>query len=79
MKTRVSEKGQITIPKPLRDRLGIRVGQILEVAVDREGRLIATKVSPRRASDELYGSLDLGNSTDEIMRDLRGDRSDLLP
>ncbi len=31
MKTIVSEKGQITIPKPLRRRLGIRAGQQLNV------------------------------------------------
>ena len=29
MKTRVSERGQITIPKAVRERLGIRPGQVL--------------------------------------------------
>ena len=31
MKMTVSGEGRVTIPKPLRDRLGIRPGQILEV------------------------------------------------
>jgi AbrB family looped-hinge helix DNA binding protein len=31
MKTTVSEKGQVTIPKRLRDRLGIRPGEVLEL------------------------------------------------
>ena len=43
MKAIVSEKGQITIPKPCRDRLGLRAGVVLDFAADR-GRLIAVKV-----------------------------------
>ena len=42
MKVVVSEKGQFTIPKKLRDRLGIRPGQVLEVDEER-GRLVAAK------------------------------------
>lgn len=30
MKAVISEKGQVTIPKPLRDRLGLRPGHILD-------------------------------------------------
>ena len=32
MKARVSEKGQVTIPKKLRERLGIRPGEVLVIA-----------------------------------------------
>jgi len=72
MKTVVSEKGQITIPKPLRVRLGIRKGQVLEVREER-GRLVMCKEKPRRdAVDELYGILKLGRSTDAIIEELRG-------
>jgi antitoxin PrlF len=72
MKTTVSEKGQITIPKPLRVRLGLRVGQVLEVKEER-GRLIMSKQArPHDAIDKLYGILKLGRSTDEIMDELRG-------
>ena len=42
MKTVVSEKGQITLPKALRDRLGLYPGVVLEFE-DREGRLIGRK------------------------------------
>lgn len=42
MNSIVSERGQITIPKAVRDRLGLNAGTILEVeAVN--GRLIARK------------------------------------
>lgn len=42
MKTVVSRKGQITIPKAIRDRLGIVPGTVLEVEAA-EGKLIARK------------------------------------
>ena len=44
MKTTVSEKGQITIPKRLRDRLGLRPGTILDFEEDR-GRLVGRKLA----------------------------------
>jgi AbrB family looped-hinge helix DNA binding protein len=40
MKTIVSEKGQITIPKAVRDKLGIVAGTVLEVD-SVEGKLVA--------------------------------------
>ncbi len=44
-RTTVSEKGQITIPKALRESLGIRPGTVLEVVAVR-GNLIAQKREP---------------------------------
>lgn len=67
----VSEKGQVTIPKQLRDRLGIRPGQALEFTEER-GRLVATKARVEEPVSSVYGILDLGRSTDEIVADLRG-------
>ena len=75
----ITSKGQITIPKELREKLGIRPGQVLDFSADDRGRLIATKASSRSALDELYGILKLKKSTDEVMRELRGEREDLLP
>ena len=43
MKAIVSEKGQVTIPKAVRQRLGLRPGSALELRAER-GRLIGTKV-----------------------------------
>jgi antitoxin PrlF len=42
MKSLVSEKGQVTIPKALRDRLGLRAGTSLDFQAE-GGRLVATK------------------------------------
>jgi AbrB family looped-hinge helix DNA binding protein len=73
MKTRVSEKGQVTIPKKLRDQLGIRFGDELDFEIE-QGRLVAAKVSERDVIDRLYGSLKLPAPTDELMEELRGPR-----
>ena len=45
MKALVSEKGQVTIPKLLRDRLGLRPGTALDFQAE-GGRLIVTKTVP---------------------------------
>lgn len=38
MKTTIDAAGRIVVPKPLRDELGIKAGQVLELEV-RDGRL----------------------------------------
>jgi AbrB family looped-hinge helix DNA binding protein len=45
MQTKVSTKGQIVIPGPLRRRLGIRAGDTLEIALE-NGRIVLT--APQR-------------------------------
>lgn len=71
MKSVVSEKGQVTIPKPLRDRLGIRSGEVLDFE-EEGGRLVARKTSAAERVDAVYGIVKLGRSTDEIIEELRG-------
>jgi AbrB family looped-hinge helix DNA binding protein len=68
----VSEKGQVTIPKRLRDRLGIRPGQVLDFHEER-GRLVAVKTPARDPVAEVYGAVALSATTDEIVMRLRGE------
>lgn len=42
----LTSKGQVTIPKRIRDRLGLRVGTRLEFRIDAAGKLV---VEPERA------------------------------
>lgn len=78
MKTTVSQKGQITIPKRLRDRLGLRPGTILDFD-ETDGRLIGRKLGPVDALDELYGILPLpAGGTDAFIREIRGPGPDEL-
>lgn len=71
MKTTVSEKGQITIPKKLRERLGIRPGQVIEFT-EEQGRLVGRKIAATDPLDSLYGVLAGEGTTDELMDELRG-------
>ncbi|MBI2897429.1 MAG: AbrB/MazE/SpoVT family DNA-binding domain-containing protein [Deltaproteobacteria bacterium] len=72
MKSIVSERGQVVIPKALRVRLAIGPGQALDFQEER-GRLVATKLSTEDPVANVYGVLRIDRSTDEIMRDLRGE------
>jgi AbrB family looped-hinge helix DNA binding protein len=85
---RVTTKGQVTIPKQIRDHLGIGPGSEVEfVATDDGARLVAVNenLSEEEAArkfsevlDRMGGSLDLGGmTTDEYMEWLRGPREDL--
>jgi AbrB family looped-hinge helix DNA binding protein len=80
MKTRVSEKGQVTIPKKLRDQLGIRFGDELDFAVE-QGRLVATKATEQDPFDAVWGTLELpdGMSVDEWIDEMRGPALPLQP
>ena len=72
MRSVVSEKGQVTIPKRLRDRLGIRPGQVLDFS-DERGKLVATKATAVDPVASVFGILELDRSTDELVADLRGE------
>jgi AbrB family looped-hinge helix DNA binding protein len=71
MHARVSEKGQITVPKTLRERLDIRAGDELELT-EQGGRLVVTKAPPADPVASVYGVLSTPAGTDELLRALRG-------
>jgi len=74
---RVTEKGQVTIPKELRDELGIGAGS--EVRFERaDDAIVIRKVTDgasrgARLVERLRGRGDIAMSTDEIMALTRGD------
>ena len=74
---RVTEKGQVTIPKALRDALGIGAGTEVEFE-RRKDTIVVRKVDDvqnrgRRIADRLRGRGDVAMSTDEIMALTRSD------
>jgi len=71
MKATVSQKGQVTIPKPLRRRLGLDAGAVLDFQEER-GRLVATKTSGQDPVRRVFGILKLRGGTEAAMRTLRG-------
>ena len=81
MKSTVSEKGQVTIPKPLREKLGLRPGQILEFET-RDGVLLARKATKAAdAVDKVTGILPMMDVDKEIalMRGPAWNRKDDAP
>lgn len=72
MKTTVSNKGQITIPKEFRDRLDIRAGTVLDF-VEENGRLVVTKIQAEDFVAAVSGLLEGPTvETDQFIEQLRG-------
>lgn len=69
----LTSKGQVTIPKKLRDRYGLREGVNVEF-IDEGGALKIVKTSRKQnLFDRVYGILKKETrSTDELIEDLRG-------
>lgn len=80
MKATVSQKGQVTIPKHLRNRLGIKPGQVLDFT-EESGKLVAKKLNAKDEDpiERLYGILGIGGSTDEWITELRGEPDAIDP
>ncbi len=53
MATTVTSKGQVTIPKPVRDRLGIEPGNAVEFELAPDGRILLVKVDGARTVSRL--------------------------
>jgi antitoxin PrlF len=70
MKAVVAERGQVTIPKALRDKLGIRPGTTLEFAAS-NGSLVARKAETDPVSS-VFGCLRKRIDTDKFIRKIRG-------
>jgi len=72
MKAVVAERGQVTIPKRLRERLGIRPGTVLEFREEAD-KLIAEKAATAEALDRWYGALGRRRRTNDVLRELLGE------
>lgn len=72
MKAVVADRGQVTIPKALRQRLGIRPRTVLDFR-EENGMLVARKAEENDPIAEVMGCLKPNRSTDDIMSDLRGE------
>lgn len=77
MSTTVTTKGQVTIPKPIRDSLGIEPGTKVDFRRNEQGEIVLSRAdgAPRQQSRfaKVRGSLNIDLSTDEIMAMLRDD------
>ena len=69
---RVSERGQVTIPKKLRDRFGMHHDVEVDMTPTEGGVLIRKRTGAEHPVDRVYGILGTGGSTDEYMAEIRG-------
>lgn len=72
MKAIVAERGQITIPKTLRKKLGIKPGTVLDFHIEK-AKLVAIKLKQDDPVEKVKGCLKLNMSTDAFMRKIRGE------
>ena len=72
MEATVAERGQITLPKAVRDALGLTKGSKLSVELI-DGRIVLRK-DVQDALSRVRGRFKLaeGKTTDDVMRELRG-------
>ena len=74
---RISERGQITIPKHLRERFGMNHNVEVEITPTEQGLLIRKKASAEHSVDRIYGilgsgALGEGVSIDDFINEIRG-------
>ena len=78
MSTTLTRKGQVTIPKRIRDALNLAPGCAVDFAVNHDGEVVIHKVGarPGRQPDRFEaarGKADVKWRTDDLMTLLRGE------
>ena len=74
MRSRVSSKGQITIPAELREDLGLREGTLVVFERRPEGAMLRKGTTGEHPVDKVYGILRLHTSVDDLLDEMRGPR-----
>ena len=77
MTTSMTSKGQVTVPKAVREALGLGPGSAVAFDMDAEGRVVVSKAGTARPARSrfarLRGTAGDGMSTDEVMALTRGE------
>lgn len=72
-KTKMTSKGQVTIPKAIREKIGLNPGDTLEIRETQLGYVLSKSVNPE-VLRKYVGCAGLPNVTsDELMKELRGE------
>ena len=73
----MTTKGQVTIPKRLRDYLGLKPGSIVDFELADNGQVVLKTDEKQKEGrfDALFGSAKLGMTTDQLMELTRGENS----
>lgn len=83
--TNMTSKGQVLIPKYVRERVGLVPGQAVSVGINELGQAVVVPAQQLPADEaarravirasimSVVGTINAGKSTDEMMRELRGE------
>ena len=74
--TTLTTKGQVTIPKAVRDRLGVKPGDEVTFELGADGRVTVIKTRGKQGKSRfaaLRGRAGKGMTTDQIMAMTRGE------
>ena len=69
---RISERGQVTIPKALRDQFGMNHNVEVEMIATKRGLLIQKRATTAHPVERVYGVLGGGANTDDLIEEIRG-------
>ena len=69
---KISERGQITIPKRLRDRLGMHQDVEVEITATEQGLLIQKRTMAEHPVEKISGILDDAFDVDRYIEEIRG-------
>jgi len=70
-KAKVTSKGQVTIPKELRAKIGLRPGDFLCIKETKEGYVLNKEIK-EEAFDKYVGLLNKSGKSDKVIEELRG-------
>ena len=77
MATTLTSKGQVTIPKHIRDALNLAAGTAIDFAVNRYGEVVLRKLEGTSQTPDRFsaarGKADVKWRTDDLMAMLRGE------
>ena len=76
MSATVTSKGQVTIPKAVRDRLGLEPGTQVDFRLADDGTIVLQRTDEKPAKsffEKFRGHAGKGMTTDELMALTRGD------
>ena len=68
---KISDRGQITIPKPLRDQFGMNHNVEVEITPTKDGLLIHKRTASQHPVERVYGVLGRNGSTDDFIEEIR--------
>jgi AbrB family looped-hinge helix DNA binding protein len=69
---KISERGQLTISKPLREKFGLHKNVEVELIPMKDGLLIQKRSRGKHPVDLVYGILNRPSRTDMYIEEIRG-------